>query len=92
MKAIELEPLNLGEMEKRTPEFQRLTVAQQNARRDLLFFVHDWLRNPSALGLSDEQASMFMSDLLEFHLSGKVGGIRQEPKPLKPRSHRTRKR
>jgi len=81
MKAIELEPLNLGEMEKRTPEFQSLTVAQQNARRDLLFFVHDWLRNPSTLGLSDEQASMFMSDLLEFHLSGKLVELDKNPNP-----------
>jgi len=39
MKAIELEPLNLGEMEKRTPEFQRLTVANKT-RGETCFFLY----------------------------------------------------
>ena len=64
---------NLKSLERETPEFQALTPSQQNERRRLLSSVINMVvENPSGLGLTKQEAVLFICDFLEFHLTGKI--------------------
>ena len=64
---------NLESMERGTPEFQALTKEQQESRRNLLVLVlNSVISNPSSLGLTEQETVRFVSDFLEFHLTGRI--------------------
>jgi hypothetical protein len=76
-----------------TPEFRAITQEQQDARAELFSSVLKILREPSLLGISEEQATQFTNILLEFCLTGKFEGIIQPINPpKKPRAHKTRQK
>lgn len=72
---------SLESLERRTPEFQRLTNQQQQERRELLSVIlNGVLTQPSALGLNQDEATRFVFNFLEFHLTGRIERFEKKPK------------
>ncbi len=77
---------SLESMERNTPEFQRLTPAEQNGRRNFLSQVlEELLKNPSELGVTQKETGVLTGILLEFHLTGAIDRFEKTPKTKKER-------
>lgn len=70
---------SLESMEKGTPEFQRLTPDQQIQRRRLFTAeVYGVVTDPTLLGLTPQEAFVYICQRLEFHLTGKIDNVTDE--------------
>ncbi len=63
---------NLESMERGTPEFNALTKEQQELRREALCSGLNALLNHKLMGINEKEAVYHASELLEYHLTGRV--------------------
>ena len=81
----------LESIQNETPEFRAVSQEERERRAIVLSGILSQLQNTSPDSkLTASEAGIRAAEALEFFLTEKVDGIKQEPKPLKPKSHRSR--